>query len=68
MSQNYLLEQDINAIKGLLHYLNSQWKPADGATVAIDAKITDSNGDRLGSITITESGDYGLVLPTPLES
>lgn len=60
MAGQYATEEDLNKIKGLLHYLNTNWSAAD---LAVDVKLVDANGDLLGTVQITESGTYGLVFP-----
>lgn len=46
---NYLNEQELNTVQGLLHYLNTNVAPNDGG-LAIEATLTDSNGDNAGTI------------------
>lgn len=52
---NYLSEGDLNAVKGLMHYLNTNMMPA--VAVGIDVTMTDSNGESLG--TIAWDSDFG---------
>lgn len=58
---NYLTEQDLNAVKGLLHYLNSQMA-ADPSLIP-DITLIDSNGDKAGSISFSaDVSGYVLTL------
>lgn len=56
---NYLTEQDLNAVKGLLHYLNDQM--ASDPSLVPDITLIDSNGEKAGSITFNADED-GYVL------
>ena len=46
---NYISEQELNTIKGLLHYLNESL-PHGHAQIDVEAELTDANGESLGSI------------------
>lgn len=61
---NYLNEQELNAVKGLMHYLNTSMDPKDGgATLSPDVALFDSNGERCGNIAYNANeGAYVLVL------
>jgi len=49
MSQ-FVTEDDMNRIKGLLHYMNESFGPPGAVNMAAEIKLTDSNGDTLGVI------------------
>lgn len=46
---NYLSEQELNEVKGLMHYLNANMSPNQGTLVA-DVKLTDAAGQPAGGI------------------
>lgn len=49
-NQQFVTERDMNRIQGLLHYLNESFDLPQPAGMAVDIKLSDSNGDPLGSI------------------
>jgi hypothetical protein len=51
---SWLTEQDLNAIKGLLYYLNHNMSSAD---LAADVSLIDSNGETVGRIEM-QDGAY----------
>jgi hypothetical protein len=59
---SYLSEGELNAIKGLMHYLNTNMTPTD--TVGVDVQFTDSNGESLGMVTwepgVGQNGSFVL--------
>lgn len=61
---NHISEAELNTIKGLLHHLNSNQglNPSEG--VALDANLTDSNGESLGRIVYKHDGGYVLEFPS----
>ena len=60
----FITEKELGQIKALTHYLNESGAFKVGEGLAVDAKLTDANGDDVGTIQITEDGAYGLVLPS----
>ena len=54
-----LNESELNTIKGVLHYLNSQ--DEDDADLAFDVAIIDSNGDTIARIERQGLKDYQLL-------
>lgn len=48
-----LTEKELNALQGLMHYLNS----SAHAELAFDINVADSNGDVLGMLTLSD-GEY----------
>jgi hypothetical protein len=62
---NYLSEEEVNSVKGLMHYLNTNMVPSKG--VGVDVHLTDTNGESLGRIAWepTYSGDGQFVLKFP---
>lgn len=57
----FLTEAELNFVKGLTHYLNES-RPPD-AELAVEAKLIDANGEHVGTVTIHDGGEYGLVFP-----
>lgn len=43
-------EEDLNKIKGLLHYMNESFGLPENAKMSAEIKLTDSNGDILGVV------------------
>lgn len=60
---NYISEQELNSIKGLLHYLNENMPPSEG--LGVDANVHDANGESLGLITYNNEPGAGYVLKFP---
>jgi hypothetical protein len=60
---NYISEVELNAVKGLLHYLNTNMQPIDG--IAVEGRIIDSNGESLGEIRYEQEPGAGYVLGFP---
>lgn len=60
---NYISETELNSVKGLLHYLNENLRPTEGMDV--EAKLTDSNGESLGTIAYEGEPGAGYVLRFP---
>lgn len=57
-------ERELNAIKGLLHYLNENVAPPTEAGLSVEVKLIDSNGDSLGVIDWSSSTEaYCLYFP-----
>lgn len=60
----YLNEQELNQVKGLLHYLNENMLPNEG--VGVDVALTDSNGESLGTVRyISDEPGAGYALEFP---
>ena len=55
MSSNFVTENELNTIKGLLHYLNENMQPTQ-CKVGVDIALTDSNGENLGKIEFNANG------------
>lgn len=63
MSPNYLSEQELSTIKGLLHYFNANIPQNEG--VGVEARLIDSNGEALGKIVWNAEPGAGYVLEFP---
>ena len=60
---NYMTELELNSLKGLMHYLNTNMKPEAG--VGIDVHMTDANGDSMGVVTWdTDADEFVLRFPS----
>lgn len=58
----YMTENELNVLKGLLHYLNtSMGKPAE-CQIGVDIAVIDSNGERLCNIEYNDGPGYVLEL------
>lgn len=63
----YLNEQDLNAVKGLIHYLNENLQ-ADTTGLTAEVSLIDSNGEAAGVIKESSGpGGYALHFPEFLE-
>ena len=60
---NYVSEQDLNQIKGLLHYLNQNLQPIDG--LGADVTLIDANGEPAAIITWEQEPGAGYVVRIP---
>jgi hypothetical protein len=49
-------EKELNAIKGVMHYLNSTLESDSAADLAFDVNVIDSNGDTI--VRIERVGDF----------
>lgn len=58
---NYLDEQELNQVKGLMHYLNGNLTPGHGGLVA-NIVLTDSNGEAAGVVSYEGEPGPGYVL------
>jgi hypothetical protein len=63
MSGQFVNEQELNSIKGLLHYLNNNFTP-DGGQVSADVNVIDSNGESVGRIEWVQGIGYALHFPS----
>jgi hypothetical protein len=56
----YLDTDDLNTLKGLLHYLNESFAKGATSGAVIDASIniSDCNGNHLGMVGRNEEGTY----------
>jgi hypothetical protein len=62
---NYISEPELNAVKGLMHYLNENLRPLDGF-MGVDVRLTDSNGEALGTVYYkADEPGAGYVLEFP---
>lgn len=58
ITEQYVSEADLNVIKGLVHYLNSNLPEIEG--LSAEVRLTDSNGEHVGTIrTPTGEGSVG---------
>jgi hypothetical protein len=55
-----LNDNDLNKLKGLLHYLNEQDNRAQ-SDLTFDVTIVDSNGDNVGKVEPFGESDYQFV-------
>ena len=49
-SQQFMNENDLNRVKGLCHYLNESFGLPGEASMAVEVKLSDSNGEPLGAV------------------
>jgi hypothetical protein len=65
-NSNFLSENEVNTVKGLMHYLNTNMLPSKG--VGVDVQLTDTNGESLGQIawepTYGGGGEFVLKFPS----
>jgi hypothetical protein len=60
---NFVTEDELNSIKGLLHYVNENLHPP-GCKVTFTADLDDENGDSLGKVEFDPAVDrYVLRFP-----
>jgi hypothetical protein len=62
----YISENELDVVKGLLHYLNQNVDPPTTG-VAFEGRIIDSNGESLGDINYEGEPGAGYVLTFPKE-
>lgn len=53
LAEQYISEPELNQVKGLIAYLNHAM-PADGSNLAVEAVLTDSNGEHVGVVKVPE--------------
>lgn len=56
MSNNYITSEELNSISHFIEDLETY----RGGTLYFDVKISDVNGEIIGSVTIAESGEYAF--------
>ncbi len=58
--QQFLTEKELNAVKGLLHYLNNGFETGE---MTVTGDLHDANGDKLGTVMFGEAGEYAFHFP-----
>jgi hypothetical protein len=54
-------EKELNAIKGLLHYLNTTLAVERSANLSFDVKVIDTNGETVARIENYGGDEYQLL-------
>jgi hypothetical protein len=54
-AMQFITESELNALKGLLHYLNTNMSPTD-SEIGLNITVIDSNGEKLATVGYDEPG------------
>lgn len=59
MTDNYVTYSELKNIGVLMDFFNA-YKARDTWYIGVDIKVYDQNGEILGTITMTDGGEYGF--------